>query len=71
MDKYTRYCVEEAKFHMKRAEEILTEGLADPEKFYLENNKEWRDILKVLPFLVLAVNKRREEEEETARANDV
>ncbi|AUT19070.1 hypothetical protein DSLPV1_099 [Dishui lake phycodnavirus 1] len=63
MDRYTRYVLQEAKFHMKRAEEILTEGLADPEKFYVENNKEWRDILRVFPFLVLAVNARRQEEE--------
>ncbi len=63
MDKYTAYCVQEAKFHMRRAEEILTEGLADPEKFYVENNKEWRDIIRVFPFLILACNARREEEE--------
>jgi hypothetical protein len=67
MDKYTSYCVEEAKFHMKRAEEILTEGLADPQKFYIENNKEWRDIVRVMPYLLLATNARREEEEEIER----
>ena len=63
MDKYTRYVVQEAKFHMKRAEEILTGGLTDPEKFYVENNKEWRDIIRVFPYLILACNARREEEE--------
>jgi len=69
MDKYTRYCVQEAKFHMKRAEEILTEGLADPQKFYVENNKEWRDILRVMPYLFLVANARQLEEQE--RASDV
>ena len=64
MDKYTAYCVQEAKFHMKRAEEILTEGLADPEKFYIENISEWRDIVRVLPFLLLAMNARKESQKD-------
>jgi hypothetical protein len=55
---------------MKRAEEILTEGLADPEKFYIENSSEWRDIIRVFPFLFLAMNARRAEEE-SACAQDM
>ncbi len=32
MNKYERFCVDEAQYHLNRAQELLTEGLRGPKK---------------------------------------
>lgn len=39
MDDYKDYCIREAKFHLDRAREILTEAMQDPKKYHDETKK--------------------------------
>jgi len=53
MDKYSQFCVDEAKYHLQRANELLTEGLEDPKKYYDEAQQFYKIMTKLFPFIVL------------------
>ena len=53
MNNYEKFCVEEAEFHLRRAQEILTEGLKDPKKYYDERLEFYKVMANVFPFIVL------------------
>jgi len=53
MDEYTQFVLDEAKFHMRAAEELLTESIKDPEKHYRETKRFHADLAKLFPFMVL------------------
>ncbi|AET84647.1 hypothetical protein OLOG_00187 [Ostreococcus lucimarinus virus OlV4] len=43
MDEHQKFCIEEAKYHLNRANELLTDGLQDPKNtmMKLENFMEY------------------------------
>jgi len=53
MDEYTQFVLNEAKYHMDIARELLTEGIKDPEKHYRETKKFHATLAKLFPFMVL------------------
>jgi hypothetical protein len=53
MNNYEKFCVEEAEFHLRRAQDILTEGLKDPKKYYDERREFYKVMANVFPFIVL------------------
>ncbi len=53
MDEYTQFVLDKAKFHMRAAEELLTESIKDPEKHYRETKRFHADLAKLFPFMVL------------------
>jgi len=53
MNKYERFCVDEAQYHLNRAQELLTEGLRDPKRYYNEGQEFYRMLAKMFPFIVL------------------
>jgi len=53
MDKYNQFCVDEAKYHLQRANELLTEGLQDPKKYYDEAQFFYKMMTRLFPFFVL------------------
>jgi len=53
MDEYTQFVLDEAKFHMNAARELLTESIKDPEKHYRETKKFHATLAKLFPFMVL------------------
>jgi hypothetical protein len=53
MDKYNQFCVDEAKYHLQRANELLTEGLQDPKKYYDEAQFFYKMMARLFPFFVL------------------
>lgn len=53
MNRYEKFCIEEAQFHLNRASELLTEGLRDPKKYYDEGQEFYRMMAKLFPFMVL------------------
>ena len=53
MNNYEKFCVEEAEFHLRRAQEILTEGLKEPKKYYDERREFYKVMANVFPFIVL------------------
>jgi hypothetical protein len=44
MNKYERFCVDEAQYHLNRAQELLTEGLRDPKRYYDEGQEFYKDV---------------------------
>lgn len=53
MNIYEKFCIEEAQFHLNRANELLTESLRDPKKCYDEAQEFYRMMAKLFPFMVL------------------
>jgi hypothetical protein len=53
MDEHVKFCVDEAKYHLDRANELLTEGLRDPKKYHDEAKKFYRAMAKFFPFMIL------------------
>lgn len=53
MNNYEKFCVEEAEFHLRRAQDILTEGLKDSKKYYDERREFYKLMANVFPFIVL------------------
>ena len=53
MNTYEKFCVDEAQYHIRRAQELLTEGLRDPKKYYDEGRDFYRMMAKLFPFMVL------------------
>lgn len=53
MDKYNQFCVDEAKYHLQRANELLTKGLEDPKKYYDEGQNFYKMMARLFPFVVL------------------
>ena len=52
MNEYEKFCVEEAEYHLQRAQELLTEGLRNPKKYHDESKEFYKMLAKVLPFMV-------------------
>ena len=53
MDKYQQFCLDEAKYHLDRSKEILTEGLQDPKKYYDEMQDFYAKLAKLFPFMMM------------------
>ena len=53
MDKYQQFCLDEAKYHLDRSKEILTEGLQDPKKYYDEMQDFYAKLARLFPFMVM------------------
>ena len=53
MNEHERFCVNEANYHLQRAQELLTEGLRNPKKYHDESREFYRMLTKLLPFMVL------------------
>ena len=53
MDKYQNFCIEEAQYHIRRAQELLTEGLRDPKRYYEEGQAFYKVMAKMFPLFVL------------------
>ena len=53
MDKYQQFCLDEAKYHLDRSKEILTEGLQDPKKYYDEMQDFYTKLAKLFPFMIM------------------
>ena len=52
MNEYEKFCVEEAEYHLQRAQELLTEGLRNPKKYHDESKEFYKMLARVLPFMV-------------------
>jgi hypothetical protein len=53
MNEHEKFCVDEANYHLQRAQELLTEGLRNPKKYHDESREFYRMLTKLLPFMVL------------------
>ena len=53
MNEYEKFCVDEANYHLQRAQELLTEGLRNPKKYHDESKQFYGMLVKLLPFMVL------------------
>ena len=53
MDKYQQFCLDEAKYHIDRSKEILTEGLRDPKKYYDEMQEFYAKLARLFTFMVM------------------
>lgn len=53
MNEHEKFCVDEANYHLQRAQELLTEGLRNPKKYHDESKDFYRMLVKLLPFMVL------------------
>ena len=51
-DKYHDFCIEEAIFHIKKAQEVLEEGLQDPVTWYASSKFTAKVLAKSLPFIL-------------------
>ena len=53
MNRYEKFCVDEAAYHIQRANELLTEGLKDPKKYYDEGQAFYKVLARLFPLFVL------------------
>ena len=53
-EKHRDFCIDDAIFHIKKASEILTDGLKDPEAWYKTSQVSMKVIAKSIP-LILAL----------------
>jgi hypothetical protein len=51
-DRYHDFCIDDAIFHIKKAQEALEEGLADPEAWYTSSKFTAKVLAKSLPFIL-------------------
>ena len=52
MNKYEKFCIEEARFYMDKARHILTEEMKDPKKYYEETFDTHRHLTRVFPYIL-------------------
>ena len=52
MNKYEKFCIEEARFYMDKARHILTEEMKDPKKYYEETFDTHRHLTQVFPYIL-------------------
>ena len=52
MNVYEQFCVDEATFHLNKANEILTKEMKDPKKYYDETLKSYKDLARLFPFIL-------------------
>ena len=52
MDEHVQFCVDEAKYHLERAREILTEEIKNPAKYHEETLHSYKLMAKAFPVLV-------------------
>ena len=50
MNKYEKFCIEEAAFYADKAHHILTEEMKDPKKYYDEMIDTYKHLIKMFPF---------------------
>jgi hypothetical protein len=53
MNEDEKFCVDEANYHLQRAQELLTEGLRNPKKYHDDSKEFYRMLTKLLPFMIL------------------
>lgn len=53
MNEHEKFCVDEANYHLQRAQELLTDGLRNPKKYHDESKQFYGMLVKLLPFMVL------------------
>ena len=53
MDEHQKFCIEEAKYHLNRANELLTDGLQDPKKYHDEAREFYGILTKMFPLMIL------------------
>ena len=56
MNEYEKFCVDEANYHLQRAQELLTDGLRNAKKYHDETKEFYKILAKVLPFMVWIQN---------------
>ena len=52
MNKYEKFCIEEAAFYADKSHHILTEEMKDPKKYYDEMIDTYKHLIKMFPFIV-------------------
>lgn len=52
-DPATQYCMEQARFHLTQAQELLEGVVLDPQRHYDDANEFYRMLSRVLPLMVL------------------
>ena len=53
-DPHVKYCLEQAKHHLKLAQELLTGAVLDPKTHFDDAQEFYRTLTRVLPLMVLA-----------------
>jgi hypothetical protein len=53
MDEHQKFCIEEARYHLNRANELLTDGLQDPKKYHDEAREFYGILTKMFPLMIL------------------
>jgi uncharacterized protein YfkK (UPF0435 family) len=48
---YYNFCLEEIRFYTEKINEIITEGLKDPKKYYEESKSDWKKIYQMIPIM--------------------
>jgi len=48
---YYNFCLEEIRFYTEKINEIITEGLKDPKKYYEESKSDWKKIYQMIPVM--------------------
>jgi len=51
-DRYHDFCIDDAIFHIKKAQEALEEGLSDPKAWYTSSKFTSQVLAKSLPFIL-------------------
>jgi|TARA_Y100000287_G_scaffold67146_1_gene52991 hypothetical protein len=52
MNEYEKFCIEEAKFYMDKAQRILNEEMKDPKKYYEETFETYKHLARVFPYII-------------------
>ena len=52
-DPAVQYCMEQAKFHLTQAQELLEGAVLDPQKHYDDASEFYQTLSRVLPLMVL------------------
>ena len=52
MNIYEQFCVDEAKFYLNKANEILTKDIQEPKKYYEETLQSYKDLARLFPFIL-------------------
>ena len=51
-EKYHDFCIDDAIFHLKKANEAINEGLQDPAAWYASSQFSAKILAKSLPFII-------------------
>ena len=54
MDKYYQSCLNDIKFHTDKIQEIIKDGLSNPEEYYKQSREQWKFIYNMIPFMYFA-----------------